>query len=101
VLVIDRETGQWTEHTGAPFFVFHTVNAFDEADGSVVLDLLTYEDASVIREGMQTHTLRVTGMPDLTPTLQRMRIPKGRAAFELARYQMMPTSSFRLSTMAG
>jgi carotenoid cleavage dioxygenase-like enzyme len=84
VLVIDRETGQWTEHTGAPFFVFHTVHAFDEADGSVTLDLLTYEDASLIREGMLTHTLRVTGMPDLTPTLQRMRIPKGPAAFELA-----------------
>ncbi|WP_168666126.1 hypothetical protein [Paraburkholderia sp. SG-MS1] len=34
------------------------LNAFDEADGSVILDLLTYEDASLIREGMLRHVAR-------------------------------------------
>ncbi|SOE95394.1 Carotenoid cleavage dioxygenase [Burkholderia sp. D7] len=83
VLVIDRETGRTTEHAGASFFSFHMVNAFDEDDGGVVLDLLTYENALLIREGMQTHALRANGMPDLTPTLQRMRIPAGGTGFDL------------------
>jgi carotenoid cleavage dioxygenase-like enzyme len=46
--VIDRETGELrgTYETGA-FFAFHHVNAF-ERDGSLVVDLVAYEDASII-----------------------------------------------------
>lgn len=33
--------------TADPFFVFHTINAFDDGDGLVV-DLCAYEDASII-----------------------------------------------------
>jgi carotenoid cleavage dioxygenase-like enzyme len=44
----DRHTGalhrSWTTD---PFFVFHTINAF-ERDGELIVDLCAYEDASII-----------------------------------------------------
>jgi beta,beta-carotene 9',10'-dioxygenase len=44
----DRATGALTRSwTTDPFFVFHTINAYDDGD-ALVLDLCAYEDASVI-----------------------------------------------------
>jgi beta,beta-carotene 9',10'-dioxygenase len=46
--VIDRETGELRgTYETAAFFCFHHVNAF-ERDGELVLDLIAYEDPSVI-----------------------------------------------------
>jgi beta,beta-carotene 9',10'-dioxygenase len=50
--VVDRETGalRGSYETGA-FFCFHHVNAFERAGGrELVIDLIAYEDASIIDE---------------------------------------------------
>jgi len=49
LVVVDRATGELvTDPTTAPFFTFHTVNAF-QRDGAVVLDLVTFEDDAIVR----------------------------------------------------
>jgi carotenoid cleavage dioxygenase-like enzyme len=68
VHAFDRETGalhrSWTAD---PFFVFHTINAFEDGD-DLVVDLCAYEDASVIDlldlESLRTGT---TGAPPARP----------------------------------
>lgn len=81
LLVMDRATGAVAEYETDPFFVFHTVNAF-ERDGDTVLDVLAYPTASIVEE------LRVDRMvqqlPELRPTLVRlvMRPGRRRAAYE-------------------
>ncbi|MDZ7687869.1 MAG: carotenoid oxygenase family protein [Halobacteriales archaeon] len=48
-LLVDRETGDVVaDPVAEPFFAFHHVNAFEEEDGTVVVDIVAYEDASVI-----------------------------------------------------
>jgi carotenoid cleavage dioxygenase-like enzyme len=51
-LVFDRETGDLAaERTAPPFFFFHTVNGFeDEESGEVVVDLIAYDDASIVED---------------------------------------------------
>jgi carotenoid cleavage dioxygenase-like enzyme len=45
-----------------PFFAFHHVNAFDDGDDRVVVDLLAYDDASVI-DALYLDRLRARGRP--------------------------------------
>jgi beta,beta-carotene 9',10'-dioxygenase len=48
-LVIDRGSGELSGvYEGEPFFCFHHVNAF-ERDGELVVDVVAFEDASIIR----------------------------------------------------
>lgn len=48
VHAFDRATGALTRSwTADPFFVFHTINAYEDGD-ALVVDLCAYEDASVI-----------------------------------------------------
>ena len=55
--VFDRASGKHVRSvTADPFFAFHHVNAYDDADGSVVVDLVAYDDASVI-ESFYLHRL--------------------------------------------
>lgn len=51
-IVVDRKTGKVEKnyHTRS-FFSFHHVNAF-ERDGNIYLDMITYEDASIITHGL-------------------------------------------------
>jgi len=83
VIVMDRADGRWTEHAGPPFFVFHTVNAFDAPDGAIRLDLLAYPDARIIAHEMTMPSIRRQGLPRLLPTLRRLRIDPARAEFAL------------------
>ena len=47
-LIVDRETGDVVaDPVAEPFFAFHHVNAFED-DGTVVVDIVAYDDASVI-----------------------------------------------------
>ena len=47
-LVVDRESGEVvTTSTTSPFFVFHTVNAFDDGE-DVVVDLVEFEDDAIV-----------------------------------------------------
>jgi beta,beta-carotene 9',10'-dioxygenase len=81
LVVIDRASGAVREHVTAPFFCFHTINAFERGD-ETVLDLLAYPDADIVA------ALRVARMavrlPDLRPAPMRVVMREGveRAAIE-------------------
>jgi carotenoid cleavage dioxygenase-like enzyme len=74
VHAFDRRTGalvrSWTLE---PFFVFHTINAFEDGD-VLVVDLCAYEDASIIEalnlDGLRSGASRI---PPATP--RRLTLP--------------------------
>jgi beta,beta-carotene 9',10'-dioxygenase len=74
LVVIDRSSGEAREHVTDAFFVFHTVNAFESADATV-LDLLAYPNADIVA------ALRIDRMvaelPDLRPSLVRITMRPG------------------------
>ena len=74
LVVIDRASGEIREHVTDAFFAFHTVNAFERGD-TTVLDLLAYPTAEIV------FSLRVERMsaqlPDLRPSLLRIRMQRG------------------------
>lgn len=74
LVVIDRAGGGIREHVTEAFFVFHTVNAFEREDATV-LDLLAYPTADIVA------SLRIDRMiaelPDLRPSLIRITMRPG------------------------
>lgn len=74
LVAIDRASGEVREHVTEPFLAFHTVNAF-ERDDATVLDLLAYPTADIIS------SLRVDRMiaepPDLRASLIRIIMRRG------------------------
>ncbi len=92
VLLMDRGSGRTTLYTGDPCFFFHTVNAYDAADGATLLDLLVYPDAGIV-DRLRMSAIRRDGLPALQPALRRFSMepgsdvlrcddPCGAAAFE-------------------
>jgi carotenoid cleavage dioxygenase-like enzyme len=81
LVIIDRSNGSVREHVTEPFFAFHTVNAFEREDATI-LDLLAYPDVGIMA------SLRIdrmiVGLPDLRPSLRRITMRPGieRASFE-------------------
>lgn len=72
LVVIDRASGAVREHVTEPFFAFHTVNAFERGD-ETVLDLLAYPDAGIVT------ALRIV----MRQGVARARVEKpGEAGFE-------------------
>jgi len=74
LVVIDRVTGAVREHVTEPFFAFHTVNAFERGD-ETVLDLLAYPDAGIV-DALRIDRM-LTGLPDLRPALLRIVMRQG------------------------
>ncbi len=73
-LVIDRQTGELRSTSRADaFFVFHSVNAFEE-DGELVVDLVAHEDASII-DRLYLANLRAARDVVATGKLRRYRLP--------------------------
>ena len=74
LVVMSRSTGAVAEYEAEPMFVFHTVNAFERGD-ETVLDVLAYPNADIMSE------LRVDRMaeqlPDLRPSLVRLTMRRG------------------------
>jgi carotenoid cleavage dioxygenase-like enzyme len=83
IVVMDRGSGKFVEHAGPPFFFFHTINAFDLDHGAIQLELLAYDDASIIRKGMLMSDIRRNGLPSLTPSLRRITIDQKRSDFRM------------------
>ena len=63
IAVVDRKTAEIRWFTGDPFMMFHTVNAWDDGDDTVV-DVCAYRDGSVL-------TSFVDVMAGVTPTMAR------------------------------
>lgn len=76
--VIDRATGAVRSHTAPHAFVFHTVNAFEDGD-ETVLDVAQYRDRSVI-DALARGPLLERGLPDLRPSIVRYRLRRDRKA---------------------
>lgn len=93
IVVIDRASGAVREHLAAPFFAFHTVNAFERGE-ETVLDLLAYPDAGIVA------ALRVERMaaalPDLRPSLMRLVMRPG---VEHARVETLGDSGFEFPSI--
>src|SRR5215212_7085114 len=81
--VVDRHSGEERfTATGDPFFSFHHVNAWDDGD-DVVVDLIAYEDASVI-DALYIDRLRGGGAEQRPSQLRRYRLkPDGSADGEV------------------
>ncbi len=74
LVVIDRSNGSLREHVTEPFFAFHTVNAFERGDATV-LDLLAYPNADIMSS---LHIDRmVAALPELRPSLTRIVMRPG------------------------
>lgn len=70
-LVVDRSSGNVLEQLqSAAFFAFHHVNAYDE-NGTIVMDIVTYPNADVIKEVSENVT---DTTPQPTPRLERFTI---------------------------
>ena len=74
LVVIDRSSGEAREHVTEAFFIFHTVNAF-ERDDATVLDLLAYPNADIVR-ALRTDRMAAE-LPDLRPSLMRLVMRSG------------------------
>jgi len=74
LVVIDRDSGAVREHVTEPFFAFHTVNAFERGD-ETVLDLLAYPDAGIV-DALRIERM-LARLPDLRPTLLRIVMRQG------------------------
>ena len=72
--LIDRANGKIREHVTEAFFTFHTVNAFERAD-STVLDVLAYPNADIV-EALRTARMRAS-LPELRPVLMRIVMQPG------------------------
>ena len=81
LVLIDRSGGKTREHVTDSFFVFHTVNAFEREDATV-LDLLAYPNADIMASLRVERMIEV--LPDLRPSLMRIVMRPGveRAAIE-------------------
>ncbi len=85
IAVVDRETGAVEWHTGEPFMMFHTINAWDEGS-EVVVDVCAYPDGGIL-------TTLTDVMSGTTPTrayayAERLRIPSGGGAKRIARRRL-------------
>lgn len=92
LVVIDRASGAVREHVTEPFFAFHTVNAFERGD-ETVLDLLAYPDAGIV-DALRVERM-LAGLPDLRPALLRIVIRQGVAR---ARVETLGDAGFEFPT---
>jgi carotenoid cleavage dioxygenase-like enzyme len=77
---LDRRSGQFTAYETEALFCFHIVNTFEDG-ADLVLDFLTFDDASLI-DALYTDAL-ARSWPSLTPRLRRARLKPGKRSVEL------------------
>ena len=88
LVVIDRSGGAVREHVTEAFFVFHTVNAFERGDATV-LDVLAYPNADIMAS-LRTDRM-IAELPDLRPSLTRIIMRPG---FERATVEKLSDVGF-------
>jgi len=77
--LIDRTTGEASEPIVTdPFFAFHHLNAYEDDDGTIVVDIQAYEDASIV-EQFYLDRIRSEGANLPVAELRRFRIDRDRA----------------------
>ena len=95
--VFDRDTGSHVRTvTTEAFFAFHHVNAFD-LDGDLVVDLVGYDDASVI-DAFYLNRLEDPDVAIPRGTLRRYRIPLAGARDDVHR-EVLCDAALELPTM--
>ncbi|MBA2505146.1 MAG: carotenoid oxygenase family protein [Thermoleophilaceae bacterium] len=90
--LVDRETGKAADPiTTDPFFAFHHLNAYENDDGTIVADIQTYPDPSVVE---QLYLDNVRGGIDLTPSeIRRFTIDPAAGTVE---HEVMIDTPFEL-----
>ena len=74
LVLIDRSGGAVREHLTDAFFLFHTVNAFERGD-ETVLDVLSYPNTDIM-DSLRTDRL-AAALPELRPSLVRITLRPG------------------------
>jgi carotenoid cleavage dioxygenase-like enzyme len=74
LVVIDRSSGEVRQHVTEAFFFFHTVNAFEREDATV-LDLLAYPNVDIMAS-LRTDRM-IAALPELRPALVRIVMRPG------------------------
>ncbi len=94
--LIDRRTGKASKPIETdPFFAFHHLNAYEDDDGTIVADIQTYPDASLLE---QLYLDRLRGGGGLTaPELRRFRIDPGARRIEHERLVETPIELGRIN----
>lgn len=91
-IAVDRKTGKVAGRwTGEANFCFHHVNAFDEEDGSIVVDFCAFPDAGII-DALALGARRA-GAPAPDATLRRVRLVPGE---KIARAEPMVSAPIEL-----
>lgn len=49
IAIVDRQTGETRWHTTQTMMLFHTINAWDDTSGGIVIDVCAYPDVAVLR----------------------------------------------------
>lgn len=93
LVVIDRSNGAVREHVTDAFFIFHTVNAFEQGD-STVLDLLAYPNSDIVAS-LRTDRMIAT-LPELRPSLMRVVM---RAGVERATVEKLSDTGFEFPSI--
>lgn len=95
-LVVDRINGGVVAQAEAnPFFAFHHLNAFENAGGEIILDIVAYPDASIIRSTYLDVLRGNKPLPAFSASqLRRYRIPTRGSA--RAEYEVLYRNSLEL-----
>lgn len=94
--LVDRRTGEASDPIETdPFFAFHHLNAYEDDDGTIVADIQTYPDASLVE---QLYLDRLRNGEGLTsPELRRFRIDRTAGSVEHERLVEAPIELGRIN----
>jgi beta,beta-carotene 9',10'-dioxygenase len=73
--LMDRRTGAVRQHTAPAGFVFHVVNAFEDAEHTC-MDVALFPDPGIV-ERLRTKQLATRGFPELSPSIVRWTMRPG------------------------
>ena len=72
-VIVDRRTGALREVETDAFFTFHTAHAEERNDGTLVIDLLAYDDPSIV-QSLRLDAMKENQLSTLVPRLLRFTV---------------------------